>query len=175
MATLPTAADLYSQAMGQIQGWGNSQQAALQQSYQNSLGQGMQSLASSGLAGTSVAPSMRMGYMRQYQQSLNALNDQLTQSKLGAESTFGLGGIQLQQSQQSINNQYALGQGNLAVSQQYAGIAAQQLELQKQQQKFTQGIQSQQMAVEMAPYNNASTFANAYNGYWSNLNAHTFI
>jgi hypothetical protein len=98
--------------MQQLQGYGNAEQSALQQSYQNAMGTGMQSLASSGLAGTSIAPSMRMGYMKQYQQSLNSLNQSLQQMKLGAESTFGLGGIQSEQAQQQISNQLMLGKGN---------------------------------------------------------------
>jgi hypothetical protein len=149
MATLPSAGDLYSQAMNSIQGYGQSQKADLYQNYQNSVGQGMQSLASSGMAGTSVAPSMRMGYMKQYMQALNSLNDQLTKTKLGAQQTFGLGGLQsqqaqqgLDQSQQSINNQYTLGLGNLNLSRQQQNYDQQN----RQQQSYQYA--SQQPAQE---------------------------
>ena len=125
MADLPSVGDLYGQEMQAIQGFGNQQQADLQQQYQNAMGMGMQSMAQSGLAGTSIAPSMRMGYMKQYSQALNRLNDQLTQTKLGAANTFGLGGIQVQQGQQGLDlqkqqiaNQLLLGQENVGIGQQ---------------------------------------------------------
>lgn len=139
MATnnLPAPGDLYAQSMQQIQGYGNAQQAALQDNYQNALGMAKQQLASSGLAGTSVAPSIGEGYMKQYQLALNNLNDQLTQQKLGAESTFGLGGIQAAQAGQQIAQQGALGYGNLGVNQGYLALAqgqGQQAAIAQQQQ-----------------------------------------
>lgn len=124
-AGLPSPGDLYGQATKMLQGYGNAQQQALQENYQNALGMASQQLASSGLAGTSVAPSIKMGYMKQYQLALNSLNDQLTQQKLSAQSTFGLGGIQSQQAGQQIGNQAALGQGNLGVSEGYLALAQQ--------------------------------------------------
>lgn len=122
--TLPSAADLYGQSMQQLQGYGNAQQADLYQNYQNAMGMGMQSLASSGLAGTSIAPSMKMGYMKQYQLALNSLNEKLTQAKQGAQSTFGLGGIQSQQADKSLANQAASQAGSLNLG--YAQLARQQ-------------------------------------------------
>ena len=135
MATLPSTAQLYAKIQRELQGYGNAEQQRLRQSYQAAMGTAMQSLASSGLAGTTIAPSMRLGYMRQYQQSLNELGQQLQKSRLGAEATFGLGGIQLEQSQEQLRNQFTLGLGNLGVSRQYADIARSQLELQRQQTK----------------------------------------
>lgn len=140
---LPTPAELYYKAQRQIQGYGNAQQANLMTSYRNALGMGMQQLASSGLAGTSIAPSMRMGYMRQYQQALNSLGGQINQYQLGAEQTFGLGGLQSEQSAQQIANQLELGRGSLAVNRQQAELAKQQLELQKQQQAYSQNFEQQ--------------------------------
>jgi hypothetical protein len=139
-STLPTAASLYANVQSELRGYGNAEQERLKRSYRAAMGTAMQSLASSGLSGTTLAPSLRMGYMRQYEESLNALNQQLTQTRLGAESTFGLGGIQSEQaakqlalSEKQIANQMTLGLGNLGVSQSYAGIAGQQLSLQRLQ------------------------------------------
>ncbi len=136
---LPSAADLYGQAQQQLQGYGQSQRDTLQASYQSALGMGMQSLASSGLAGTTIAPSMRMGYMRQYQQALNSLHDSLSQARLGAMSTFGLGGIQSEQAQQGLD----ISRGNLAINQQHAKLAKKQLALQEQNQGYQQNLQTQ--------------------------------
>ena len=146
---LPSPGDLYSQAMGQIQGYGNAEQANLTQSYMNAMGIGMQSLASSGLAGTSVAPSMRMGYMKQYQQSLNALGQSLNQQKLGAESTFGLGGIQAQQAQQGLD----ISKQNLALNQKYFGLAEKQQGLQAQAQSFDQGFRQNAYSQSLGQQN----------------------
>jgi len=132
---LPTPGDLYAQTQQQIRGYGNAQQAALRQSYQNALGMAQQSLASTGLAGTSIAPSMRMGYMKQYQLALNNLNQQLTQTKLGAQSTFGLGGMQAQLGQSQLGLQSMLGMGNLGINRQ---------RLQMDQQRFNQQQQAYQ-------------------------------
>jgi hypothetical protein len=129
-AVLPSGAELYSGAMEQLRGWGNAQQEELKQSYRNAMGLGMQSLASAGLSGTTVAPSMRMGYMRQYQMALNNLSQQVSQARLGAMQTFGLGGQQLAQGekqlglqQQQITNQMQLGQGQLALGERQANIS----------------------------------------------------
>jgi hypothetical protein len=135
MSQLPSAADLYSQALQQLQGYGSAAKSALQQAYQSALGTGKQMLASSGLAGTTIAPSMMMGYMRQYQQSLGALHDSLAQTGLGVLSSFGFGGIQSQQAQQGLD----ISKANLGVSQQYAGIAQSQLALQQGQYQATYG------------------------------------
>jgi hypothetical protein len=141
---LPTADQLYGQVQQQLQGYGNAEQGALQQNYQNQMGQGMQQLASSGLAGTSIAPSMRMGYMKQYQLALNSLGQQLNQQRMSAQSTFGLGGIQSQQSQQGLDTQRMLGLGNMGISQQYANYAGQQNARQNQQQSYQQAAYMQQ-------------------------------
>jgi hypothetical protein len=168
---LPTVDQLYSQALQGIQGYGNAEKNDLYQNYQNALGGGMQSLASSGLAGTSIAPSMKMGYMKQYQNALNTLSQQLQQTTLGAQQTFGLGGIGLQQGQeglnlqqQSITNQLALGQRSLNLQQQgqknqmTLGLGAMNqnqgyLSLAQQQQSAQQNMQNQQLQYQYATLN----------------------
>ncbi|HUT60717.1 MAG TPA: hypothetical protein VNA25_22965 [Phycisphaerae bacterium] len=152
-STIPSTGELYAKVQGELKGYGNAEQQRLQQSYRAALGTAMQGLASSGLAGTTIAPSMRMGYMRQYQQALAELDQRLRQSRLSAESTFGLGGIQLDQSAQQIANQMQLGMGNLGVSRQYAGIAQQQLNLQRQQaeRSYKLASRSQQATTYRPP------------------------
>jgi hypothetical protein len=163
---MPTASDLYNQALKQLQGYGNSQQLALQQSYQNSVGQGMQSLASSGLAGTTVAPSMRMGYMKSYQQALNALGEQLQQSRINVNSTLGLGALQDERQQQQLANQLELGRGNLAVSQRQAAATEKQLALQEQNQGFNQQFQQKQFDVQYPSYGSGVTYyGGGYKGF----------
>ena len=162
---LPTAGQLYGQEMQAIQGFGQQQQADLQQNYQNALGMGMQQLAQSGLGGTSVAPSMRMGYMKQYQQALSRLNDQLTQTKLGAAQTFGLGGISAQQGQQQISNAQQLGQGQLGIAAEnantnagYLGLAQQQAQQQTAAPTDTTGYNWQPMGMQYSDlFSNASS------------------
>jgi hypothetical protein len=85
----PNMGQLYGDVMKQLRGFGNAQQAGLRQEYLNAMGRGQQSLASSGLAGTTIAPSMRMGYMQAYGNSLNNLNQQLTAQRIGAQSQLG--------------------------------------------------------------------------------------
>jgi hypothetical protein len=120
MSQLPSPGSLYQQ----MQGFGNAQMQELQQNYQNALGMANQQLASSGLLGTSIAPSIKMGYMKQYQLALNNLSQQLTQTKVGAGfQAIGAGqaqqslGLQ-QQAQNAAQNNQA---GYLALAQQQAG------------------------------------------------------
>jgi hypothetical protein len=122
---LPSPGQLYGQAQQYLQGFGTAQQQQLQQSYQAALGMASQQLASSGLAGTSVGSSVQSGYMRQYQMALNALGQQISQQQLGAQQTFGLGGIATAQAGQQIGQQGALGMGNLGVNQGYLALAQQ--------------------------------------------------
>ena len=104
MTQLPTSQSIWDS----LQGFGQEQQAALQQNYQNALGMANQSLVQSGLSGTSIAPSMKMGYMKQYQLALNNLNTNLQQTR----ANVGFQAIgsnqaaqQLGQSQQGLNLQ----------------------------------------------------------------------
>ena len=160
MPTLPSPAALYGSAMQQIQGYGNAEQAALQQNYQNAMGMAQQQLAGSGLAGTSVAPSMRLGYMKQYQLALNNLNQQLTQTKLARNRPSASAASRLGQSQQQISNQMTLGQGNLDVNRGYLGVAQQQAAAQAAAQAG-QGTQNQ--GYNWQPSGDvAGMYANAY-------------
>ena len=144
---LPTMGALYSDTMQQLQGFGQAQQQQLQQNYQSALGMAQQQMAQSGLAGTSVAPSMAMGYMKQYQNSLANLSQQLTQTRLGIQDTLGVQGTGLQQQEQQIQNQMTLGMGNLGVAQGQLALGqltqAQQNAIQKGQLALGQTTQQQ--------------------------------
>ena len=56
----------YAQASQTLQGVYSQQYADLLQQYQGAMSQGMQGLNQAGLMGTTIAPSMRMGYFSQY-------------------------------------------------------------------------------------------------------------
>jgi hypothetical protein len=133
MATnaLPSPGALYQQA----QNYGMGQQQQLQQNYQSALGQATQSLAASGLAGTSIAPSLKMGYLNQYQMALNSLNDQLTQQRIG---------IGMQGNQQAL--QGALGFGAQNLQQQGLNQSAQNA-------GYNQTLQAQQQDDNSLGYN----------------------
>ena len=133
-----TAYDIYNQAKNQVRSYGNAEQAALRQSYQNALGTNNQAMASSGLSGTTIAPSMRMGYANQYQLALNDLGQKLQQQNLSVDSSLGLGAVHSAQTDAQIANQLALGQGALEVSRQNAATNQKQLELQQQQLGYQQ-------------------------------------
>lgn len=121
LGNIPNMGDLYGSVMGELQGYGNQQAADLKQNYQNAMGTAMQSLASTGLAGTTIAPSMRMGYMRQYSDALNRLNDQLTQLKVGYQTQLGGQANQMAQQQNQFQQDLAY---RYAALQQHAGGGA---------------------------------------------------
>ncbi len=150
--TLPSTAQLYQQQEQNVQGWGNAQQQSLYQNYLNAMGQGMQSLASSGLAGTTVGASMREGFMKQYQLALNNLGGQLQQQFQNVGQTFGLGGIQANQAQQQIG-----------IQQQQANTQAGYLGLSQNQQAFQQQAyqQAQTPQVGYGMYTGESSFVNS--------------
>lgn len=107
IGNVPSVGSLYKDVTKKLSSWGNQAQADLRQNYMNAMGMAQQSLASSGLSGTTIAPSMRMGYMRQYQQAMNRLNDQLQQTKLGYQTQIGMQGAQMKQQQQQFQQQLA--------------------------------------------------------------------
>ena len=113
VGNVPNPGDLYSSVMNELQGYGNAEQADLKQNYQSAMGTGMAKLAGTGLTGTTVMPSMRMGYMDQYQRALNNLNDQLTKTKVGFQSTVGMEGARMAQQQSQFGQNLGLGYAGL--------------------------------------------------------------
>jgi hypothetical protein len=174
-------ADLYGTVMQQLQGYGQQEQADLKQSYKEAQGVGLAQLAGSGLGGSTVAPSMRMGFYKQYSDALNRLNAQLTQAKTGAETSIATAGNQMALQQQIASGNLGLGYAQLAQQGKYqqgqlglgwGQIGVEQNRLNNQQQAYQQQYAPQQqdtgynwqpsgaIAGMMAP-TNTSQF-----GYW---------
>jgi len=138
----PTLGQRYQQAGAEIAGFGNRQATAMEQSYKNAMGTAMTKLAP-GLAGTTIAPSMRMGYWNQFQQQLGDFGQQIQALK-----TNTLTNIAAQANQQAY--QYAgLNQQAQQQAQQlgygYAGLNQQAL------------AQQQQNALAWEPYSRRLT------------------
>lgn len=73
----------YNQML-QLAGQTTNQRAAdIRSSYGQQQAGAMQQLARTGMANTTVAPTMRMGFQREQQASLNRLADQMQQTRLG--------------------------------------------------------------------------------------------
>jgi len=122
----------YSQASQTLQGIYSQQYADLLQQYQGAMSQGMQGLNQAGLMGTTVAPSMRMGYFSQYSQAMNRIAAQQAQQQLGLGQTYAGLGLQQQQQQGSLGLGWAqLGTQQNAQNQQYQ-LSMQQLQQQSQ-------------------------------------------
>lgn len=67
--------------MGLIGGIGAQRGADIRQDWGNQQAQGMQGLVSSGLTGTTIKPTMQMGYQRGMQGDLNRLAENMAQMK----------------------------------------------------------------------------------------------
>lgn len=72
--------------MGMWEGYGQQQAKDIAQSYAARGGSIMQQLHSSGLGGSTVAPSMMLGNEREKQDALARLGEQITSQKFGAYS-----------------------------------------------------------------------------------------
>ena len=117
LGNVPNMGNLYSSVMTELQGYGNAQAAALKQNYKNALGMGKQQLAQSGLAGTSIAPSIGEGYMKQYQLALNNLSQQLTSTQVGYQTQLGQAANQMGLQENMQDQSLALGYDQLAQQQ----------------------------------------------------------
>lgn len=67
---------------------GTQQRADLQQQYRAMEAGGVQDMVSRGLTGSTILPTMRMGYQREYQSALNRLNESLQQRQLAAYGQY---------------------------------------------------------------------------------------
>jgi len=67
---------------------GTQQRADLQQQYRNLEAGGVQDMVSRGLTGSTILPTMRMGYQREHQAALNRLNESLQQRQLAAYQQY---------------------------------------------------------------------------------------
>lgn len=97
----PTMGQLYQTSMGKLdelstnvmdrlKGYGNAQMQRLAQSFKSAMGEGMANLASTGLSGTTMAPSMRMGFAREYSLALNDLGDRLAGQQAQTQMALGM-------------------------------------------------------------------------------------
>jgi len=98
----------------------NQQAADVRSSYGQQQANMMQGLARTGMANTTVAPTMQMGIQREQQSSLNRLADTMQQTKLGimerrTDAYPDQGG--LMQAIQSIGGGIGGGQGMAAIAQ----------------------------------------------------------
>jgi hypothetical protein len=82
--------ELREDVMGSLRGYGNAQMGRLEQHFKNAMGQGMAQLAASGLAGSTVGPSMRMGFQKQYQLALNDLGERMQMQQAQTQMQLGL-------------------------------------------------------------------------------------
>jgi len=92
----------YSGALGALANISGQQAADTRSSYGQQQASMMQGLARTGMAGTTVAPSMQLGVKREEQSSLNRLADLFSQQKAGLYERQGaaLGGLEAQAAQQ---------------------------------------------------------------------------
>jgi hypothetical protein len=71
------------EAMRMLEGMGTQQRKDLAQRYRAAESVGMQDLVSRGLTGTTILPTMRMGYQREHENALGRLNESLRGQRLG--------------------------------------------------------------------------------------------
>ena len=72
-----------AESMRMLEGLGKQQKKDLRQRYQAREGAGMQDMVSRGLTGTTILPTMRMGYQREHESELGRLDESLRQQRLG--------------------------------------------------------------------------------------------
>lgn len=80
---LPYLRQRYDTAMGYLQGFGTQQRQDIERSYEQQAARAKQDLVTSGLSGSTVAPSIRAGYERRKQEDLNRFRDYIAQLNLG--------------------------------------------------------------------------------------------
>lgn len=78
--------DRYGQAMSTLEGSGEQARADLRNQWRSAENRGVQDLTSRGLTGTTILPTMRMGYQRQANADEGRLNESLRQQKLGLQN-----------------------------------------------------------------------------------------
>lgn len=71
------------QTMGQLGNLGTQERKDINQNYLGTVSQGQQDLVGSGLYGSTVMPSVRIGAERQRSADIRKLNDAISQTKLG--------------------------------------------------------------------------------------------
>lgn len=132
----------YNQMIQANQGYGASQQLALQQAYDRNTAATQQSMISRGLGNTSVLDSAQRGNMYDYQNSNLTLQDQLLQRQQGLQQAQLGYAAQAQQGSAALQGQ-ALGAQTGLFQQQYGAGAnyVSQYDLNNQQAQLAKGAQ----------------------------------
>jgi len=83
---LTAAQGRYDTGMGMLEGAGKQEEADIKSRWGSEANRGMQDLITRGLTGTTIAPTMRMGYQRQQEAELGRLQQSLLEQRLGYHS-----------------------------------------------------------------------------------------
>lgn len=111
----------YDSSMSMLQGAGAQSRQDIESRWRSAENQGIQDLTSRGLTGSTILPTMRMGYRRQAQADVGRLDESLRQQRLGLHTnlTEGMLGFMERREDESPD----LGQ-LAALSQQVGQLAA---------------------------------------------------
>ena len=156
----------YQQASQQLSSLYGQQYADLYTQYQAAQSQGLAGINNSGLGGTTVAPSARMGYFSQYTQAQNRLAASQAQAQLGLGIQYnqlGQGEQQIQQAEQGIQQgEQQLNLGQQGVAQGWQGLAQsqQQINQQANYQNAQLQLAASQAQAQQSYGNNNSGYVN---------------
>jgi hypothetical protein len=92
-------------AMSMLNGLGDQEKKDLEQNWKEQQAAGTQNMISSGLTGTTIMPTMNMGYEREKNADLSRLNERLQEQKLDTYGTYS--GDKLSASNAVKNSQIA--------------------------------------------------------------------
>jgi len=136
---------LYQQMLDAIGQMSSQREAATREAYGQESANMMQQLARSGMAGTTVAPTMKLGVARRRESSLNELADQMLQTKLGVVG----GELQRRTAQQenALQRLAGLEQAKMSGQYQLAGTSA-QLQAQQYNQAEARRIQEAELRAK---------------------------
>lgn len=79
-------AERYNQGMGYLNDLGRTQRADINQRYQADWSRAQQDLASRGLLGSTISPTLQLGYAKARDQAILGLNESLAQQRLGTHA-----------------------------------------------------------------------------------------
>ena len=80
---------LYRRALDDLEGLGAQEAADISRRWNNAASAGQSDLVGRGLAGTTLLPSMRMGYQERKEADLRRLQEGLQKTRLGVHGQFG--------------------------------------------------------------------------------------
>jgi hypothetical protein len=142
----------YDDAMAQLASWGTAQREDLVRRYRDAATQGMAGLIGSGMQGSTIMPSVMMGYTRQQQQALNSLDEQLTRERMNYQNNL-MGDLLSYQGQ--LASRYPTAQ-EMALNER----SERQLQLQQEAQAWSKEFQQGQLALQ----NRSQDWTQTYQG-----------